>query len=376
MFEGNSLRVSRLAKVFIILICIYIANTDIKIQTSATLVEQQSIPMYGTIISIDPTPTSTPAPTPTLTPTTTPSPTAPPTTQRVMLGSWGGETAIQTTDVNTWANSWQTDTGKGLAWYAIMSNFGPSSNPQPMIYIDEYKPLVEQGLFKGIIYTWQPSFDWSWDRPNGTCTSQIASGVYDVYIRQEAIRSRNAGYPIIIRFGHEMNGDWAGWGTSAATFKQAWIKVVSIFRSENVYNVKFLWCPNYADTGGRSFQDYYPGDTYVDYVGTDVYANNDWGWWYLPERQIGNINGNVYDTYSNKPYIIGEWGCSSAITETQNADWMTRLFDAVENRSRIVGIVHWQGNQEGWRVDLHPEAFQIYKARTASGMYVTSLFGW
>ena len=340
----------------------------------------QNISVYGTITSEEPTttpdPTSTPTPSasPSPEPTTTPTPTPEPTTQRIMLGAWGGETAIQPLEATNWINSWQTNTGKGLAWYAIMSNFGSSSNPQPMTYIDDYKTLVQQGIFKGLMYTWQPSSDWNWDRPSGTVTSQIASGVYDTYIRQEAIRCKNADYPIIIRFGHEMNGDWAGWGVNPTTFKQAWIKVVSIFHEENVNNVKFFWCANYADTGGRVFQDYYPGDEYVDYVGIDIYANSDWNWWWDPEVQIGNQFGNVYDTYPNKPFIIGEWGCTGIISDAQNVEFVNGMFDAIEKRSRIVGLFHWHA--EDWKVDLYPQAFQAFKNRISNNLYTVNLLGW
>jgi beta-mannanase len=320
--------------------------------TSADLSTSQKIPFYGTILNNS-------------------------TSQKVMLGAWLGEEALSATQLQTAIPNWEISSGKGLAWYAIMTNFGPPSNPQPLSFIDSYKPLIQQDLFNGVIYTWQPSYDSNWDQPNGTCTSQIASGVYDTYIRQEANRCKIAAYPIIIRWGHEMNSYWAGWATNAETYKQAWRHVVDIFRNEGATNVKFFWCPNYNDNpwdGSRNFELYYPGDNYVDYVGIDAYANNDYSLWANAEIQIGN-NGkrSVYNTYTNKPYIIGEWGCSNAISETDNANWMTSLFNAIENRSRIIAAIHWRGNQDGWRVDLHPQAFAIYKTRTASDLYITNL---
>lgn len=292
------------------------------------------------------------------------------TVNQIMLGAWLGENAITTTEVHAALLDWTSESGKGLDWIDVMGIFGYASNPQPLFQIDDYKPLIQAGLVEGVYITWQTSEEWEpWDG-GGVTTQAVAKGQYDNYIHQQAINCKNANYPIIIRINQEFNGDWAGWGTNSTTYILMWKHIVDIFRAEGANNVKFFWCANYADTGGRHFQDYYPGDLYVDYVGIDMYANNDWSWWSNPEKQLGNTYGNVYDTYNSKPFIIGEWGLSSSITEQQNADWITAFFNAVESRSNIIAINHWRGTQDGWSVDLHPQAFDIYKNRIATNLYL------
>ena len=46
---------------------------------------------------------------------------------------------------------------------------------------------------------------------------------------------------------------------------------------------------------------FYPGDDYVDWVGTDFYSDNqDWK----------ALNG-LYNRYAGKPFALPEWGVSS-----------------------------------------------------------------
>ena len=77
----------------------------------------------------------------------------------------------------------------------------------------------------------------------------------------------------MIRFGHEMNGDWYGWSGQPAAYVAAWRHVVSVFRGEGAANVKWVWSPN-VDNGDYPFARYFPGDSWVDYVALDGY---NWG---------------------------------------------------------------------------------------------------
>jgi len=76
-----------------------------------------------------------------------------------------------------------------------------------------------------------------------------------------------------------MNGSWSDWnpdnsaqpaGETPATYVAMWQHVVNYFRSAGVTNVKWVWAPN-VDGGDGSMAAYYPGDSYVDYVGLDGY---------------------------------------------------------------------------------------------------------
>ncbi len=57
-------------------------------------------------------------------------------------------------------------------------------------------------------------------------------------------------HPVILSFGHEMNGYWYSWGyrhTSPAMFVAAWRHIVTLFRAAGARNVTWLWTVNVID---------------------------------------------------------------------------------------------------------------------------------
>ena len=76
------------------------------------------------------------------------------------------------------------------------------------------------------------------------------------------------GQPLFIRFGHEMNDPYRySWGPQNNTpedFIAAWKHMVDYFKAEGVDNVIWVWSPHIAY---GLFEEYYPGDDYVDWVG-------------------------------------------------------------------------------------------------------------
>ena len=90
------------------------------------------------------------------------------------------------------------------------------------------------------------------------------------------------GRPLMLRFGHEMNGDWYGWsgarngGSLAAPeqFVATWQYVHRRFTSAGATNVTWVWCVNHESVPNASWnvpENYYPGDAYVDWTCADGY---------------------------------------------------------------------------------------------------------
>jgi len=114
--------------------------------------------------------------------------------------------------------------------------------------------------------------------PEKVSVADIASGRYDVYLRAYARAVRAYRRPVIIGFGHEMNGDWYPWGyknTAPRIFVAAWRHVVSLFRSTGARNVTWLWTVNVIDDPqyGKvpNPASWWPGSAYVTWVGIDGY---------------------------------------------------------------------------------------------------------
>jgi mannan endo-1,4-beta-mannosidase len=49
--------------------------------------------------------------------------------------------------------------------------------------------------------------------PTNASVAAIASGQYDAYLSSYAKAVRAYGKPVILSFGHEMNGTWYSWAT-------------------------------------------------------------------------------------------------------------------------------------------------------------------
>ncbi len=63
------------------------------------------------------------------------------------------------------------------------------------------------------------------------------------------------------------------WEMDPAVYRNAYIHVAKLARSL-APNVALVWSPNYVGYWGSDIADYYPGDTYVDWVGVSLYMNS------------------------------------------------------------------------------------------------------
>ena len=75
--------------------------------------------------------------------------------------------------------------------------------------------------------------------PAGVSLKAIAAGKYDAYLRDYADAVRSYRHPVILGFGHEMNGYWYSWAyghASPAVFVAAWRHIVTLFRAGGASN--------------------------------------------------------------------------------------------------------------------------------------------
>jgi hypothetical protein len=112
--------------------------------------------------------------------------------------------------------------------------------------------------------------------PTDVKLKAITSGKYDAYLISFADAVRSYGRPVILGFGHEMNGTWYSWAdghTSPAAFVAAWRHIVNLFREVGAGNVTWLWTINIVETqaGIPSPVPWWPGSSYVTWVGIDGY---------------------------------------------------------------------------------------------------------
>lgn len=163
------------------------------------------------------------------------------------------------------------------------------------------------------LVTWEP---WATSRAGppgrGYSLQSIIAGKHDRYVREAADAAVQWGGPILLRFAHEMNGDWAPWGAgykdnTAADYRAAWRHIVSIFRAEGADNVEWVWSVNVNNEGRFPFEQFYPGDAWVDWTAIDGYNwGGEYGWYSFTE-----VFGSTYEELSRlagKPILITETG--------------------------------------------------------------------
>ncbi|HCY76020.1 MAG TPA: hypothetical protein DHV28_08870 [Ignavibacteriales bacterium] len=161
--------------------------------------------------------------------------------------------------------------------------------------------------------------------------NSILNGSYDSYINGYATQVKNWGKPLFIRLGHEFNGDWYTYGganngggtltgfgdpTKAdgpERFIAAYQRVHDLFEAQNADNVVWVWCPNNGSSPNEAWnvpEAYYPGDSYVDWIGFDGYnfgTTQTWSNWIT----FFNAFNTLYHKFKDygKPIMLGEFAC-------------------------------------------------------------------
>jgi mannan endo-1,4-beta-mannosidase len=165
--------------------------------------------------------------------------------------------------------------------------------------------------------TWEP-----WDPGAGKhqpayTAAQIAGGRFDIYVSSWAKQAAAYDKRFLIRFAHEMNGDWYPWsvgapGGSPQDYVAAYRRVRGIFDDAGAKRVEWVWCPNVIINGNtEAIAQSYPGDQFVDIIGIDGYNFGDQPGhqWTQPADLFGNTLGLVNQLAPGKPVWINEVGC-------------------------------------------------------------------
>jgi hypothetical protein len=203
----------------------------------------------------------------------------------------------------------------------------------------------------------------TWE-PFGRTLRGIARGDQDGYLRSSARQAVAFGKPILLRFAHEMNGDWYPWGlgvngNTAGDYVSAWRHVARVFRDENASNVKLVWAPN---TG--TFGSLWPGDDYVDYLGLDGY---NWGAKYNSWESFEQVFDGSYRAItrlSRKPLLITEFGANQ--NGGDKPAWVRHALSraVAERYPQIRALIYFDNNQDGadWRVSSSGASESAFRA--------------
>lgn len=224
------------------------------------------------------------------------------------------------------------------------------------------------------IITWEP---WKRDFKNSSLPQpefslqSIMNGKHDGYIRDWARKSKQSDAQIILRFAHEQSTfpgtkSWYPWQGEPFDYASAYKHIVKIFREEQAYNVKFMWSP--INLGVDYVDWYYPGDSFVDYIGLSVLNHGVnigevWERW----KDCNEIFLPQY-TYAQRfhvPIIVSELGSSEIGGD--KTKWISSCLSKISKAKGVFGVINVQissdptYNNVDWRINSSEAVLGVYK---------------
>ena len=148
--------------------------------------------------------------------------------------------------------------------------------------------------------------------------------------------------PVLVRMWHEMNDGGNAYstntnaGNTTANYVKAWKNVVTYLRAQLPNKIYFIWCQG-GHLANPSFASaWFPGDAYIDWIGTDSYANS--------SNNCPSINNiqTIFDgmtSASSKPIFVCELGydqgCASRVTNINNT------LPKFKANPRVKACIYW-----------------------------------
>ena len=212
----------------------------------------------------------------------------------------------------------------------------------------------------------------------------IIDGKFDPLLRSWMQDARRFGSPVIAEYGVEVNGWWFPWNglynreggsyaDSVDRFRQAYRHIISISRQEGASNIRWVFHVDPWDepvVEWNKFENYYPGDEWIDWVGASVYG-----------RQLPSDPAPVSFRYqmdwvykrmqhlAAKPFIVCEFG---TIEDEHQVGWTkAALADLVGGRwPNVMGFSWWNSTFQNdsvthklsdMRVQESPELETIFR---------------
>ena len=178
----------------------------------------------------------------------------------------------------------------------------------------------------------------------------------------------------IIELGREMNGTWYEWSEHRAPSSEpdayilAWRQIVRTMRSVPGQRFKFLWTVYMTNT---SVAESWPGNAYVDYIGTDIFdwyggvghtyphtasgaLDHEEKWQQILTAEPGGLNWMAaFSQATGKPIIIPEWGLDF------------HSFGGQDDPLFITNMMAWMKAHDA--IGLYWEQMHVSPVSTASG---------
>lgn len=305
---------------------------------------------------------------------------------------FGGTEDVVTTAAIT---EFESLAGKNIAFASFSDNwlYGISFPSQAVTTI------TEQGIVPLIRIMPRSTFQKTKTDPEYSL-QQIINGEFDTELIAWAEDARDTNTPLLVTFAPEMNGNWFSWAgkhNGAGTenlygdpnypdgperYRDAFRHIIDLFQEQGANNISWIFQTNATRQPNRewnSAQYYYPGDDYIDWLGTSVYGAT------TTREPVNDFDAELTYGYTeliavspDKPIMISEFG----ITErSEKAHWISTALTSLINNAypNIQAISYWH---ENWgtgnkrlelRLDSSNESLKAYQTLIQDSIFVETL---
>ncbi|MEW6365856.1 MAG: glycosyl hydrolase [Acidobacteriota bacterium] len=215
------------------------------------------------------------------------------------------------------------------------------------------------------------------NRPNRIFTlERILQGKFDKNLRAWGRAARDFGTPLLVEYGTEVNGEWFPWngkwnggGKTGAygdpkypdgpeRFRDAYRHIIDVVRRQGATNITWVFHVNGDDwpqTRWNRFENYYPGDSYVDWLGVSAYGaqtpTDDWCDAFA--AMLDAAYPRLAALSATKPIAVLEFGVTARNPICGQAAWAeAALTNLVGLRwPRVIAFSWWN---EYWQNDDNP----------------------
>ncbi len=217
---------------------------------------------------------------------------------------------------------------------------------------------------------------WHWHTQKPELTD-IITGKYDDEFQTWAAAAKKHGQRVLWRFGFEFNGDWFTWSLDPKAYVKAWRHVHDIFKKSGANNVEWVWAPNLVscpNTPENNMHLYYPGDSFVDWVGVDGYNFGDhhdkWHKWESFETLFEDVLDDLEKHYPRKRLMIAEFASADAKPKLR-ATWIREAYAFLQTRPEVRAVIWFnldkrREGEQNWRIDSSPESLAAFNETFAA----------
>lgn len=219
-------------------------------------------------------------------------------------------------------SSYETLAGKRVAWVYFENDWGRDGVLNIQFPTANVQTIWNHGAVPFIRFApWTTGIEDRQD-PVVRLKDVVDTTKFDAALVSWLLAAKATKIPLIVQFGVEVNGSWFPWngywngkGTKTwhdptwpdgpEAYRLAYQKIIDLARKNNVWNITWAlhfshWPqPAEGSAAWNQMKYYYPGDSYIDWVGLSVYGEM------FPYHDPKQWNPLVDLAGTNNPQIVG-----------------------------------------------------------------------